>query len=112
MYKSYDYRCGLCDHRVTELFRREEQPDTLDCENCGEPDIMRQALAAPMVLKASYPDGHKRGEKWQMTKAAAALQQEAARAKKRKDFKEAAKLNKEAQGVAKRVEGKRDNVDK
>lgn len=112
MLRSYDYVCGLCGHQVIELFNKGENPDTLDCEGCGNLASMRYAFMAPAVMRASYPDGHKRGEKWQITKAAAQLEHEASKARKSKDHKEAIKLRTEARKLSERVKGKRDNVDK
>jgi len=108
MYKIYDYLCTECSYRIGELFKRGEQPETLDCEACGHEGTMVETIGAPMVLKASYPDGTKRGEKWQSHKEAAKLEQEAVRLRKRGDTKEASKLRKEASTLVKRVAHKKD----
>ena len=56
---TYTYRCEQCDH-VTDGFYRlsETRPDQVPCESCGEQ--AQYTLAAPLVMRASYPDGTKR----------------------------------------------------
>jgi len=110
MWRSYEYKCQECDFRLIDIYHKGEQPDTLDCNQCG--DIMHQCLAAPNVLKASQADGIKRGEKWQAHKEAASLEQEASRANKRGDRKEASVLKKHASTLVSRVKHKKDTFDK
>ncbi len=79
----------------------------IDCEKCGS--IMGRTIGAPMVLKASFPDGQDRGEKWNLTKEAAALEQEAAKKHNRKNKKS---ILAEATKLVKRVANKKDKAEK
>lgn len=71
---TYDYTCRKPECETSwEAVVRYEDRDIMSCPTCGSLDIQRH-FPSPMVLKASFPDGHKR-KGWA-------------------DFREAAKLNK------------------
>jgi hypothetical protein len=48
-----------------------------ECDHCGEASVKR-VMSAPMVLRASYHDGYKRGGDYQMLKEVAKLKKQAA----------------------------------
>lgn len=48
-----------------------------ECDHCGEVAVKR-VMSAPMVLRASYHDGYKRGGDYQMLKEVAKLKKQAA----------------------------------
>jgi hypothetical protein len=73
---------------------------------------MEIQFGAPMITKASYPDGVSRGDKWELSKESAKREQEAARAKKHKKFDEANRLTKEAKTLAWKASKKRDKDSK
>lgn len=55
---NYVYWCEKCEHVTDAQYRMSERPDTHPCEICDEQAEYR--IQAPMVMRASYPDGHKR----------------------------------------------------
>lgn len=77
--RSQDYLCSVCGLRDTHLVelpddvesRTESCPERAPCHECGSPST--RVFGAPTVLTASYPDGHKRGEGYQLAKEAARL---------------------------------------
>lgn len=77
-WRTYDYLCKECGYRYDEIFRKGEQPETLDCEACGAEASMKETIGAPMPLRASYHDGYKRGGDYQLVKEAAKLEAQAA----------------------------------
>lgn len=58
-YISIDIRCMECSHLWNDLVLREEAGKIVDCPECKQP-AGRRTISAPRILKASYPDGHKR----------------------------------------------------
>lgn len=76
----YNFFCETCDQVFDGHFKIGTRPDKIPCPGgCGQEAEYR--ISAPMVMKASYPDGHKR-KGWADLKAAAKLNIEAAGAKK------------------------------
>jgi hypothetical protein len=73
---------------------------------------MVQKFGAPMVLKASYPDGMSRGEKWKLAKEAANYDQAAAKAKKNKDNTESIRLKQSANQLHKKASTMKSKDDK
>lgn len=70
---NYDFHCDKCD--TTEILNvpYEQRDASYNCGQCGS--VLARQFPAPMVARASYPDGT---------------------TKRFKEFKEASKLNKEA----------------
>lgn len=59
-YRLYNYECADCGREEKDVMLDvdTEDPDAYNCPDCGDP--MTRLFQAPMVLQASYPDGHKR----------------------------------------------------
>jgi hypothetical protein len=108
MYRYYDYLCPQCGHEETEFCTKGEQPETLDCPICCIDDIMVSKIGAPAIMKASFPDGTSRGDKWALAKESANLDHLAAKAKKHKQYDDAKKMTQEAKKLARRASTKRD----
>jgi predicted nucleic acid-binding Zn ribbon protein len=111
MYKTYDYKCEDCEETTIELFDKNDVPNMITCMKCFGVSI-RAILSAPVVMRAGFADGFKRGDRWELTKEAGKLEQEAASMRKRKNHTEASKLKAEARVLAKRAGTKRDKTDK
>lgn len=74
---NYDYYCVDCDeaHIIRASY---EERDSQVCPDCGEG--LERLMSMPAVMRASYPDGLRRG-KFQDIREASRLNQEAASAK-------------------------------
>ncbi len=55
---TYTYKCHTCEHVTEKDFKYSERPSTLECEECR--DMAEYTISAPHVMRASFPDGHKR----------------------------------------------------
>lgn len=90
MSPTYDYACTEC-HALFDVHIRYVDRDDYEkvggCPDCGSIKLERQ-FPAPMVLKASYPDGTKR---FTDMKEAAKLNREAANSMKQDTKKEIAR---------------------
>jgi len=110
MYRTYDYRCTECGYRQIFLTDKGQQPDTIKCAECS--GVSSLTFGAPAVLRASFPDGTDRGERWNLAKETAKLEQQAARARKKGNHQERKELLTEASKVGKLSLTKRDKTDK
>jgi putative FmdB family regulatory protein len=70
---NYDFDCETCNTTIILNVKFEDRDQPNNCPDCGA--FLRRQFPAPMVTRASYPDGV---------------------TNRFKDFKEASKLNKEA----------------
>ena len=61
-YLTVDLWCEACNKRyVTTLLRAEATYENRwDCSDCSGEQTVKRIPSAPMVAKASYPDGYKR----------------------------------------------------
>lgn len=61
---SWDAGCYACGHRWEMLTPKEDAnwDWRTDCPVCGRLDTVGRVMSAPRVLKASWPDGHKRSD--------------------------------------------------
>lgn len=61
---SWDAGCFYCHERWAMLTPREEATWEwrADCPSCGRAGKVGRIMSAPRVLKASWPDGHKRSD--------------------------------------------------
>jgi hypothetical protein len=59
-WRLFDYKCPCCGQEDKDIMLdvNEEDPDNQYCSVCKEGT--ERIYQAPMVLQASYPDGHKR----------------------------------------------------
>lgn len=108
MYKTSDMFCDNCGYSKIVLHDRGERPEET-CIHCDTQ--MRIGFPAPTVMRASFADGQKRGERWELLKQSAKLEQEAVRARKNGRKEEASIMNKEAKELNKRALTKRDKTD-
>lgn len=69
---TYVFECQVCSQYTEEQFRIADMPDSIDC-GCGGNAV--RIIQAPEVLKASYPDGHKR-KGWSELREASTLTKE------------------------------------
>lgn len=111
MYRTYDYTCEDCGHTSIELFKKDQEPDATECTVC-EGVAHKHTVVAPLVMRAGFADGQKRGERWHLAKESAKIEHEAARLRKKGQRAEAIELRKEAKKVAQRASTKRDKTDK
>lgn len=77
---SIDTICETCYHPANLFVDRELASDwnhRWDCDECDAPTVKR-VMSAPMVLRASYHDGYKRGGDYQLMKEAVKLKKQAA----------------------------------
>lgn len=72
---SYDFFCDTCESLTIEQFPFRDRPEKIQCA-CGS--LAAYQIGMPMVLKASYPDGHKR-KGWSELREANKLIREAAK---------------------------------
>lgn len=74
---SIDLLCELCNTRTPVTMRRSEATyeNRWNCDSCREFNTVKRVPSAPMVAKASYPDGYKR-KGFQDLKEAARLEVE------------------------------------
>jgi len=76
MYRYREYICFECGAYKEELFKKDDYPETLDCEECGtESSLQLKMVTPPVPLRASYHDGHSRGDSWELSKRAAKLEE-------------------------------------
>lgn len=61
---SWDAMCFECDQRYAMLTPRSEATYEWrgDCPSCGTQGRVQRVPSAPMVLAASWPDGHNRSD--------------------------------------------------
>lgn len=97
---NYDYRCETCHHTNILNVKYNDRDLLQECPECGTIKLYR-VPSIPMVLKASYPDGHKRSG-WEDMKATARLQEAKAKAGKN-DVKE---INRELDARENKAKGK------
>ena len=59
---SIDLYCPECNLKSWDTLPKSEATYEVrwDCPNCGASQSVKRIPSAPMVAKASYPDGHKR----------------------------------------------------
>lgn len=84
--RSYDFRCFKCPHAPEipdghtggdldfDAIVRIEDDETFEmpeCPGCGTAIDVIKIPSAPMVLKATFPDGRKRQDAWYIGKEAA-----------------------------------------
>ena len=63
-----DLKCTSCETvLIDEMVRRSALEEGLKCD-CGEGVLKQIFTTAPMTAKASYPDGHDRGDSWKKAK--------------------------------------------
>lgn len=77
---SIDTICETCFHPANLFVNRDHAADwdyRWDCDVCEAPTVKR-VMSAPMVLRASYHDGYKRGADYQMLKEVTKLKKQAA----------------------------------
>ena len=77
---SIDTLCETCFIEANLFVDRDHAADwdyRWDCDERGAPTVKR-VMSAPMVLRASYHDGYKRGPDYQMLKEVAKLKKQAA----------------------------------
>ncbi len=55
---NYNYKCKDCEHRFDLVVKYAEREDLQTCEICFGPS--ERQMVMPAVMKAAYPDGHKR----------------------------------------------------
>jgi len=74
---SVDLWCEVCSTRTITTLRRSEATyeNRWNCDQCREFNTVKRVPSAPMVAKASYPDGYKR-KGFQDLKEAARLEVE------------------------------------
>lgn len=80
---SIDILCSSCSHAWHDIVEREIQQGPHECPECGNVAGEKQ-ISAPMVLRASYPDGNRR---FSDMKEAAKLKRERAVTRKEDDRK-------------------------
>lgn len=84
--KSYNYRCldEDCGYITNHFVTYEDRKTKQICETCG--GEATYTIAAPTVLKASYPDGYRaqNDPNWQLVKEKSKLQMERANTSSRK----------------------------
>lgn len=72
---TYEYLCDDCSCVTEAQYKHEERPKTIYCKYCGEPAYYM--MSAPMIMRASFPDGTKRPGFAEL-KEAAKIEQKAA----------------------------------
>lgn len=77
-YISIDIRCesDSCGHVWPELVKRGTESDVFGCPECSGPAL--RTLSAPNMTKATYRDGYKRPEGYQLGKEAQKMRAERA----------------------------------
>lgn len=76
-YKTVDILCPACNYKWDQLEDRSAIPETFTCPTCGGSEA-KQVIGTPMVLQASYPDGYKRGQRFEGAKQIQKLRAQAA----------------------------------
>ncbi len=110
MYRYHDYKCISCGHYETIMLKRGEEEESQLCPVCDA--TMDRQFPAPMITKASYPDGISRGDRWELAKQSSRMEQEASLLRKHGKKEDAARLKREARQLSKRASTKRDKDDK
>lgn len=106
---SIDTICDNCFVQANLFVDREHASDwdyRWDCEECGSPTVKR-VMSAPMVLRASYHDGYRRGGDYQLMKEATKLKKQAANthgSAKRELEQAAAQIRRQAKGTKGKTE--------
>lgn len=108
MYKTTDVRCADCGATEILLHLRSETPEK-PCECGGQ---MVKTLSAPLVLRASFAEGQKRGDRWTYLKESAKLEQKASHLRKNGKRSEASEMLSESKELNKRAAVSRDKTDK
>lgn len=81
---SHDFLCRECGELWDKVVRRSERDELQECPECGSVAGERQ-LSAPLPLRASYHDGYRRGQDYQILKEASHLEVQAAKAGTREE---------------------------
>lgn len=89
-FKSQEYACEGCGHRVTDLIERGEPVPALDCSECGH--AMVATFGAPAVLNHTYRSGNRRFDGLRQDMK---LRKEISDAKQRGDMDSARRAQKE-----------------
>ena len=76
---NYEWSCEQCGNHWEAVVRYEDRDSPQACSECGS--VGARHFPSPTVLKASYPDGHRR-KGWADMKEIARLKVEAAGARK------------------------------
>ena len=77
---SIDVLCTKCFYQTDIIVEREigtNWETVYTCDDCGE-ETAKRTMSAPMVFRAAYHDGYKRGGDYQILKEAAKLEKQAA----------------------------------
>ncbi len=55
---NYSYKCQTCEHSFDNIVKYDDRDLPQPCEECGAES--KRQMVMPTVMKAAYPDGHKR----------------------------------------------------
>ena len=106
---SIDVLCTTCFYQTDIIVEREIGTNweaVYTCDERGE-ETAKRTMSAPMVFRAAYHDGYKRGGDYQILKEAAKLEKQAANSHGQSK-KELMKAIKEVKRAGKAAKGKTD----
>lgn len=101
------FQCDSCGTKWDDMIKRSEKDDahTNTCPGCLLEECRERVLGMPMIMKESYPDGHRRrhDDNYKRMKIASSMQRQAYNlphdSKERKDLMERSEKVKKKESV-------------